>query len=59
LFRFELGCGEMENKIIIRSLKRQLDQVVLHEQVENAAAINKNLSADQVDQQFETLRRVS
>jgi hypothetical protein len=49
----------MENKIIIRSLKRQLDQVVLHEQVENAAAINKNLSADQVDQQFERLRRVS
>ncbi len=59
MLRFELGCGEMENKIIIRSLKRQLDQVVLHEQVENAAAINKNLSADQVDQQFETLRRVS
>jgi hypothetical protein len=25
----------MENKIIIKNLKRQLDQVVLHEQVKN------------------------
>ncbi len=46
MFKFELGCGEMENIIIIRSLKKQLNQVVLHEQVENGAAINNNLSVD-------------
>jgi hypothetical protein len=39
----------MENKIITRSLKRQLDQVVLHEQVENGVAISNNLSANKVD----------
>jgi hypothetical protein len=39
----------MENRIVIRSLKRQLDQVIVHEQVENGIAINKNLSANQID----------
>jgi hypothetical protein len=34
----------MENKIVIRSLRRQLNLVVLHEQVENGVAINNNLS---------------
>jgi hypothetical protein len=46
LFKFELGCGEMENRIVIGSLKKQLDQVVLHEQVENGIAISNNLSGD-------------
>ncbi len=55
MFKFELECGKMENRIITRSLKRQLDQVVVHEQVENDIAINTNLS---VDQQFITPRRV-
>ncbi len=59
LFRFELGCGKMENIIVTKSLKRQLDQFVLHEQVENGAANSVNLSADQIDQWFETPRRVS
>jgi len=36
----------MENKIITKSLKRQLDQVVLHEQVENGSIIINNLSVD-------------
>jgi hypothetical protein len=49
----------MENKIIIKSSKRQLNQVVLHEQMENGIAINNNLSANQVDQQFETPIKVS
>ncbi len=49
----------MENKIVIRSLKRQLDQVIVHGQVENGVAINNNLSVDQIDQQFVTPRRVS
>ncbi len=49
MFRFELKCGEMENKIV-RSLKRQLNSVIIHEQVENGVAINKNLSANQIDQ---------
>jgi hypothetical protein len=40
----------MENKIVIRSLKRQLDQVIVHGQVENGVAINNNLSVDQIDQ---------
>ncbi len=44
----------MENKIITRSLRRQLDQVVLHEQVENGV-----LNANQVDQWYETPRKVS
>jgi hypothetical protein len=36
----------MENYIVSISLKRQLDQVVLHEQVENGATINNNLNVD-------------
>ncbi len=52
MFIFELGCGEMENIIVTRSLRRQLNQVVLHEQVQNGATINNNLSANQVDQWF-------
>ncbi len=59
MFKFELGCGEMENIIVIKSLRRQLEQVVLHEQVENGVAINNNLSVDLVDQRFETPKRVS
>jgi hypothetical protein len=39
----------MENRIVTRSLRKQLDQVILHEQVENGATINNNLSASQVD----------
>jgi len=34
---------EMENKIVTRNLKRQLDHVLLHEQVENGTAINNNI----------------
>jgi hypothetical protein len=45
----------MENKIKTRSLRRQLDNVVLHEQMENGANnINNNLNVGQVDQRFET-----
>jgi hypothetical protein len=46
----------MENRIVTGSLKRQLNQVVLHEQVENGIAINN--SADKVNQRFETPKRV-
>ncbi len=49
----------MENRIVIRSLRRQLDQVIVHEQVEKGIAINKNLSANQINQQFITPRKVS
>jgi hypothetical protein len=49
LFKFELGCGETENKILTKSVRKQLDQVVLHEQVENGTTINNNLSADQLN----------
>ncbi len=49
LFRFELECGEMENIIITRSLRKQLDQVIIHEQVENGININNNLSAYEID----------
>jgi hypothetical protein len=49
----------MENITITRSLKRQLDSVVLHEQVKNGDAVNNNLSADRFDQQFVTPKRVS
>ncbi len=34
LFKLELECREMENRIITRSLRRQLNQVLLHEQKE-------------------------
>ncbi len=49
MFQYELKCGEMENKIITKHLKRWLDQVIVHEQVENGVAINNNLSIDQID----------
>jgi hypothetical protein len=49
----------MENWIITRSLRWQLDHVVLHEQVENGVAINNNLNANKVDHRFETPKRVS
>jgi hypothetical protein len=49
----------MENIVIIRVLKRQLNHVILHEQLENNIAINNNLSANQVDQQFITPEKVS
>jgi hypothetical protein len=39
----------MQNRIGTRSLKRQLDQVILYERVENGTTIINNLSADQVD----------
>ncbi len=45
----------MEKKIVTKSL-RQLDQVVLHGQVENGTTISNNLIANQIDQQFETIR---
>jgi len=58
LFRFELECGNLENIIITKSLKRQLNQVIVHEWMENGITINNNLSADQIDQQFVTPRKV-
>jgi hypothetical protein len=58
LFKFELECGKIENKIVTRSLRRQLDHVVLHEQVENGIATSNNLNANQVDQRFETPKKV-
>ncbi len=58
MFRFELECGKMENIIITKSLRRQLNQVIVHEQMENGITINNNLSADQIDQQFVTPRKV-
>jgi hypothetical protein len=39
----------MENRIVNRSLRRQLDQVLLHEQVENGVTINNNLNVDQIN----------
>jgi hypothetical protein len=44
----------MENKVVTISLRRQFDQVILHEQVENDATIHSNLSAHQEDQHFIT-----
>jgi hypothetical protein len=49
----------METRFKTSSLRRQLDQVLLHEQEENGTAINNNLNVDQEDQQFVTLRKVS
>jgi hypothetical protein len=49
LFKFELKCGDMENRNVIKIMRRQIDQVIIHEQVENGVAINKNLSADMID----------
>ncbi len=48
----------MENKIVTKSLRRQLDQVILHEQMENGTTVSNNLNVDQVNQWFETPRRV-
>jgi hypothetical protein len=48
----------LENIIITRSLRRQLDKVILHKQVENGVAISNNLSADQTNQWFETPKLV-
>jgi hypothetical protein len=42
LFRFELECGEMENRIVTKSFRRQLNEVLLHEQQDNGIAINNN-----------------
>ncbi len=58
MFKFEFERGEMENRIVIKILRKQLDHVIIHEQVENGIAIIKNLSANQIDQQFITPRRV-
>jgi hypothetical protein len=35
----------MENGIVTRSLKKQLNLVLLHEQVKNGATISNNFSA--------------
>ncbi len=59
MFKFELECGDMKTRFKTSSLRRQLDQVLLHEQEENGTAINNNLNVDQEDQQFVTLRKVS
>jgi len=59
LFKFELERGEMENRIVIRSLNKQLYKVIIHEQVENGTTINRNLSANQINQLFTTPRKVS
>jgi hypothetical protein len=48
----------MENRFVTISLGRQLYQVLLHEQVENGAAIKNNLNINQDDQQFVTFTRV-
>jgi hypothetical protein len=39
----------MKYRIVSKSLKKQIDQVILHQQVENGTAINNNLSVDQID----------
>ncbi len=39
----------MENINVTRSLKKKLNHVVLHEQVENGATTSNNLNADKVD----------
>ncbi len=49
MFRFELECEKMENRIVTRSFRRQLYQVILHKQVENGVAINNNLNANHTD----------
>ncbi len=45
MFKFELERGEMENK----SLSKQLNQVIIYEQVENGVAINRNVNAYHID----------
>ncbi len=49
----------METKIVTRILKRQLNHVILYEEVENGVSINNSLNADHLDQQFVTPRSVS
>ncbi len=49
LFRIELECGEMENKIVTKSLRRQLDHVIPHEQVENGTIVHSNFNANHMD----------
>ncbi len=49
----------MENEIVTKSLKKQLNLIVLHEQVETGATISNIFSAYKIDQWFETPRRVS
>ncbi len=49
MFKFELERGEMENKIITKSLSKQLNQVIIYEQVENGVAINRNVNAYHID----------
>jgi hypothetical protein len=46
----------MENKIVTRNLRRELNQAIIHEQVENAIAINKNLNADQINHELITTK---
>ncbi len=48
----------MENIIVTGSLRRQLDRILLHEQVENGIVVNNNLNANKLDQWFETPRKV-
>jgi hypothetical protein len=48
LFKFELERGEMENIIVTKSFKRQLDQVILHEQMENGTAIHSKLKGSTI-----------
>jgi hypothetical protein len=40
----------MENKIVSRSLGKQLHHVIVYEQVENGTTINMNLNANKIDQ---------
>jgi hypothetical protein len=48
----------MENIIVTINFRRQLNQVILHEQVENGTTIHRNLSVGQEDQQFVTFIKV-
>ncbi len=49
LFRFELEHGKMENKIVSRSLRKQLNQITIHEQVENGVVINRKMQRRKFD----------
>jgi hypothetical protein len=53
-----IRCGKLENKIAIINLRRQFNQVVLHEQVKNGIVISNNLNTYKVDQWFKTPRKV-
>jgi hypothetical protein len=50
LFKLKLECGEMGNRIVNKSFRRKLNQVLLHEKMENGVTINNNLSVDKIDQ---------